>query len=185
MARTESPREALARLERRASDAEAEAFFDSLPAIASTRMFGRWRGAELATGHPLSGRLASYGWQGKEMLDLENVHPLVFATPSGERFYVDPRKLPLELAPHVPALPATIAQKALALSRPLLATKEPRARLRDTVFRGVTSATMIYDHLPIQDIFRKIDDDTVLGAMDRRGEHERFYFVLRRERFVP
>ena len=37
-----------------------------------------------------------------------------------------------------------------------------------TEYRGVVSATMIYDSLPIIDIFRKVDDDTVLGAMDLR-----------------
>ena len=50
--------------------------------------------------------------------------------------------------------------------------------------RGVSTATMIYDALPIHDVFRKVDDDTVLGLMDLRGLPQPFFFVLRRERAV-
>jgi len=37
---------------------------------------------------------------------------------------------------------------------PLLATRRPRARLRPVEYRGVTSAAMSYDQLPIIDVFR-------------------------------
>ena len=47
--------------------------------------------------------------------------------------------------------------------------------------RGVVSATMIYDALPICDVFRKVDDDTVLGLMDYRAFDKPFFFVLRRD----
>ena len=50
-----------------------------------------------------------------------------------------------------------------------------------TEYRGVVSATMIYDSLPINDIFRKVDDDTVLGVMDLRFTPQPFFFILRRE----
>jgi hypothetical protein len=40
---------------------------------------------------------------------------------------------------------------------------------------------MIYDSLPINDIFRKVDDHTVLGVMDVRFTPQPFFFVLRRE----
>ena len=63
----------------------------------------------------------------------------------------------------------------------MLQTEEPKARLRMTEYRGVVSATMIYDSLPINDIFRKVDDDTVLGVMDLRFTPQPFFFVLRRE----
>jgi hypothetical protein len=63
----------------------------------------------------------------------------------------------------------------------LLRTEQPKARLRMTEYRGVVSATMIYDSLPINDIFRKVNDDTVLGVMDLRFIPQPFFFVLRRE----
>lgn len=41
---------------------------------------------------------------------------------------------------------------------------------------------MIYDHLPIQDAFRRADAETLVGVMDRRGDERPFWFVLRRVR---
>ncbi|MCP1660687.1 DUF4334 domain-containing protein [Neisseria perflava] len=40
------------------------------------------------------------------------------------------------------------------------------ASLQMVEFRGVVSATMIYDGAPIFDHFRKVDDNTVMGVMD-------------------
>jgi hypothetical protein len=47
--------------------------------------------------------------------------------------------------------------------------------------RGMTSATMIYDHWPILDTFRRVNHDTLLGVMDLRGMAQPFFFVLRRD----
>jgi hypothetical protein len=47
--------------------------------------------------------------------------------------------------------------------------------------RGVASAAMLYDHLPIVDIFRRLDEHTLLGVMDARGISQPFFFILRRE----
>lgn len=46
--------------------------------------------------------------------------------------------------------------------------------------RGVTTAVMIYDHLPIIDCFRRLDGRTMLGLMDMRGAAP-FFFQLERE----
>ena len=40
---------------------------------------------------------------------------------------------------------------------------------------------MIYDQLPINDVFRLLGDDRVLGAMDLRGSAKPYFFVLRRD----
>ncbi|MEL6382734.1 MAG: DUF4334 domain-containing protein, partial [Cyanobacteria bacterium J06626_18] len=42
------------------------------------------------------------------------------------------------------------------------------------------SATMVYDYLPINDTFRKIDDNTVLGIMDLKNSPQPFFFTLKR-----
>ena len=67
------------------------------------------------------------------------------------------------------------------MAKPVLGTTSPKARLRSTRYRGVDSATMIYDQLPINDVFRGLDDDTVLGAMDLRGSPAPYFFVLVRD----
>ena len=45
--------------------------------------------------------------------------------------------------------------------RPLLTTRRPRGRLRDVRYRGVLSAALVYDDLPVIDSFRAVDEDTV------------------------
>ena len=48
------------------------------------------------------------------------------------------------------------------------------------VSRACPTATMIYDHLPIHDVFRRVDASTLVGLMDQRGAPAPFFFLLRR-----
>ena len=41
---------------------------------------------------------------------------------------------------------------------------------------------MIYDRQPIIDVFRRVDDVTLLGVMDLRGMSQPYFFVLTRGR---
>lgn len=54
------------------------------------------------------------------------------------------------------------------------------ARLRMVGYRGVVTATMLYDDHPVLDHFRALGDGAVLGLMDRKGEDAPLAFVLRR-----
>lgn len=54
------------------------------------------------------------------------------------------------------------------------------AALRRVEYRGVVTATMVYDKHAIFDHFRRVNADTVLGVMDRKGEAPALYFWLRR-----
>jgi hypothetical protein len=56
------------------------------------------------------------------------------------------------------------------------------ASLRRVEYRGVVTATMVYDKHPIFDHFRQVDERTVLGVMDRKGADMPLYFYLRRRR---
>jgi hypothetical protein len=172
----------LAKLQEGCTTEQALAFFDELPAVRSAEMFGRWRGSEVPTGNPFDGLLTASGWYGKQFDDPETVHPLLFTEPGGGIFAVDPRKIPIGLASRVPAKGVELGRKLLGVLEPALRTKEPRARLRELEYRGKVGAAMIYDHLPIIDIFRKVDDDALLGVMDRRGDDNLYFFALRRDR---
>jgi hypothetical protein len=177
-----TPLEQLRALETRASTDEALAFFDALPPVRVMEMFGSWRGSGLRTGHPLDGLLEIFGWHGKRFEGPEDVHPLVFDGPDGSVFSINPSLIPLGLAVrHPKAVRHPIVSGLCRLLRFAVRTKKPRARLRMTEYRGVVSATMIYDALPINDVFRKVDDNTVVGAMDFRLIRQPFFFVLRRE----
>jgi hypothetical protein len=161
---------------------EALAFFDGLPAVTADEMLGRWRGTGLPTGSPLDGLLEGLGWYGKEFLDDEAVHPLLFADRGGEPRPVDPAMLPVSvLRDYAGFLNVWPVRRAFATVRPLLYTRRPRARLRTVEHRGVVTAAMVYDALPIIDVFRRVGDDVRLGAMDMRGLPSPFLFVLRRD----
>ncbi|WP_211232471.1 DUF4334 domain-containing protein [Thermocrispum municipale] len=160
---------------------QALALFDDLPTVRSTELTGRWKGAELPTGHPMDGLLTASGWYGKQFDGPEDVHPLLFSA-DGEVFAVDPRKLPVGVADRLPLGAVDRVRKALPVLRPALRTRKPRARLRDVEYRGKVSAAMVYDHLPIIDNFRRVDEDTLLGAMDQRGAEQPYFFLLYRER---
>lgn len=165
-----------------ASPDEALAVFDALDAVPPEGMLGRWRGSGLPTGSPLDGLLEAYGWYGKEFRGAEAVHPLLFATRSGPR-PVDPTFVPIGLLRDHPALARSrAARTAFRLARPLLTTSRPRARLRSVEHSGVVTAAMVYDALPIVDVFRAVAADVRLGLMDLRGLAGPFFFVLRRER---
>lgn len=166
-----------------ASCNEALGFFDALPAVPLSQMVGRWKGEGLPTGHPMDGLLEALSWYGKEFVDADRVHPLLFSGKGGI-VAVDPARIPLQLALRLTQrgrLFRGLSRAGFSLVRPLLATKRPGARLRRMEHRGVTTATMIYDALPIHDVFRRVDEDTVLGLMELRGLPQPFFFVLRRE----
>jgi hypothetical protein len=74
-----------------------------------------------------------------------------------------------------------LVRQAFGGVRPLMYTDKPKARLRTVEHRGVVTAAMIYDALPIIDVFRRVDDDTMLGLMDLRGLPQPFFFLLRRD----
>ncbi|QSQ26423.1 DUF4334 domain-containing protein [Pyxidicoccus parkwayensis] len=155
----------------RISPQDALVLFDSLPTVDLAFMRGTWKGSELRTGHALDGVLGATGWYGKQFLDEERVHPLLFFTVDRSAvFPVDPKKWP-----------SPSRQGAVGQYRADVETDTYKARLRLTEFRGKVSATMVYDDRPILDVFRKVDDNTVLGAMDARGMPQPYFFVLRRD----
>jgi hypothetical protein len=162
---------------------EALAFYDSLAPVGVDDLIGSWRGEGLPAGHPFDGLLETLGWHGKRFDAPDSAHPLIFNAGAGRRVSVNPGFMPASAMARFPRLlHAPWAARLFSVIRPLLATRKPKARLRLTQYRGVVTATMCYDALPINDAFRKVDDDTLVGAMDLRGLDTPFLFVLRRER---
>jgi hypothetical protein len=167
-----------------ASPAEALEIFDSLDTVDVSELIGAWRGESFPTGHPLDHALEAYHWYGKRFENAEQVHPLVFKTIGGGTTNVNPLwALPIvQWLNRLPIPKSKAGGRIFQLGVGLVSTKRSCARLRLTHYRGKVSATMIYDTLPINDIFRKINDNTVLGLMDLKGVNQPFFFVLHRDR---
>lgn len=164
---------------------EALEFFDSLEAVESDFMKGLWKGSEMPSGHPMDGLLTLVPWYGKRFVNAENVHPLVMIDKQKRLYSVNPDLL-LKFAEMSVKLKMRSEMKNAHIFDGFLkifTTKKSKARLREVKFRGVMTAAMIYDNLKIIDIFRKVDENTVLGVMDFKGRmHETYYFfVLRRK----
>ena len=162
---------------------KALAYYDGLEPVTVECMLGNWRGEGFETDHPMDGLLKAYHWHGKRFVSAENVDPLLITTLKGNRTRLNPRfmspMLGLMIRYKLPK--CHILGKLFQLVLPLLSTSRSKASLRTTEFRGVSTATMSYDDLPINDVFRKVDENTVLGIMDSKGMTQPFFFVLRRE----
>jgi len=163
------------------TETEALALFDELEPVDSDFMMGRWQGSEFPTGHPMDGLLAASDWYGKEFVDPDTVHPLLFLDNSGQIIKIAPNPLFMNLALNIQIPRNDVLKPIYTFLNSLQKTDKSQARLRMVDYRGKTSATMIYDYLPIHDVFRKIDDRTVLGLMDYKASKRPYFFQLRRE----
>lgn len=164
---------------------EALEIFDAAEAIDPAFMIGTWHGDEVPTGHPMDGLLAASGWWGKRFVDAETVHPLLFPTKDNTGLWALNPALAFGGLGVTSKLPLSLpVSRVIAALRPVLQTRSAKARLRTTRYRGTDTATMIYDQLPINDVFRKLSDVAVIGAMDLRGSQP-YFFVLRRDNSLP
>jgi hypothetical protein len=164
----------------RLTQQQALELFDSLASVKPDELRGLWRGQEVFTGHPLEGLLSTCSWYGKRFDDSEHVFPMLFATPRGSIFCANPARMPLSAG--LNSLPKPLVRLLFRCAYPYVVTRASGARLRTIEFRGVVSACMIYDRLAVVDIFRRMDDDSLLAIMDLKGDRsdKTFFFRLYR-----
>jgi hypothetical protein len=159
--------------------------FDALEPVNLDFMLGRWQGSELHTSHPMDGLLEASNWYGKEFINPENVHPLLFLDNQKKIIKVAPNPIAMNWVLKFPVIKNDFLKPLLMLTNSLLKTEKSQARLRMMEYREKVSATMIYDYLPINDSFRKVDENTVLGIMDFKNLPQPFFFVLNRSSQFP
>jgi hypothetical protein len=159
---------------------EALKLFDELDTVDLEFMIGRWKGAGLHTDHPMDGLLEATNWYGKEFITPDCVHPLLFLDNNDRIFKVAPNLMGMNLALRFPIAKSKAIEPLLNFMVSTFKTEKSQARIRMMEHRQKISATMIYDTLPIHDIFRKIDDNTVLGLMDFKRMEQPFFFLLNR-----
>ncbi len=156
-------------------------FFDTLEEADINMMQGSWIGGQIYAGnHPLADLFDIVGWRGKEFVDENNVHPLVFNGRKGDIFKVNP-----DIVPYVfpyKLIPNLFLKLFVFLAKPLISTKKSKAVIRMIEDRGVITCAMMYDNKQIIDIFRKVDNNTVMGYMYIKNlNSDTFFFSLCRE----
>lgn len=159
---------------------DALSYFESLEVVSIEFMIGTWRGTSFDTGHHWDGLLEKYHWHGKQFVDANNVHPLIFKNVFGRLVAVNPVFVPLPLL-RFKIFHSFFFGKVFQISIFIFATHKSSARLRMIEYKGKISAAMIYDRQPIIDYFRKIDDNKVLGMMDYKEMPQPYFFILERE----
>jgi hypothetical protein len=162
------------------STEEALKLFDELDPVSLEFMIGQWRGYGLHTNHPIDGLLEAFNWYGKEFVDSDHVHPLLFLDHNHQVFKLATNPILMDLVVFLNFPKNQFLQLLFHGSHFLFKTETSQARLRMLEYRDQVSATMIYDYLPIHDTFRKIDNNTVLGLMDCKPVKQPFFFILKR-----
>jgi len=123
-------------------------------------------------------------WYGKEFVSNDHIHPLLFLDKNNNIFKVTPNPMAMKLALRFPVHKIKVLKPLFSLLTLLSKTEASRARIRMMEYRQKNSATMIYDNLPIHDVFRKINDNTVLGLMDCKYISNPFFFILERDNAI-
>lgn len=164
------------------STEDSFALFDALETVTIEDMMGMWHGSGFQTGHTMDGALETFNWYGKKFEDADNVHPLVFKSFGKTLFKVNPSLMPVRLATLIPSTSLWPLKYLFLLVRFLFQTSKSKARVRRIEFRGQLTAAMIYDNLPIHDVFKKVNQNTLFGCMDYKGMKQPFFFVLERDK---
>lgn len=155
--------------------------FDALEPVDPKEMIGLWTGKSVPSGHPFDGVLENLGWFGKRFTADLRADALLFRAGGQRLIPVDPAWIPLGMALRFHRLGRTRAAGNLfSYLVGGLRAKGPVASLRTLPFRGVSSAAMIYDALPITDHFRRLDHDRLMGAMTITKDERIYFFELER-----
>ncbi|MGB3135346.1 MAG: DUF4334 domain-containing protein [Nodosilinea sp.] len=168
-------------LSKQATTESALQIFDALEPVSLAFMIGRWRGSEISSHHPMDGLLEASHWYGKEFIDPETVHPLLFLDSQNRIFKVAPNLVAMKMGLSMPFFKHDLMRPVIRLMASMSRTESSQARLRMMEYRDRVGATMIYDNLPINDSFRKVDDNTVIGVMDFKPVPQPFFFILQRD----
>lgn len=140
----------------RAAPDDLDALWAELEPVTVEEILGPWRGGDFTTGHVASTVLEQVRWHGKRFDGPLDAKPLICRGDDGE------------------------------LYSNLKAGGGGEASLWPVAFRGETTATMVYDRMPVFDHFKKVDDDTLMGIMNGKlesafGVSDLYYFWLERD----
>jgi hypothetical protein len=139
-----------------ADPVDLDALWAELSPVTVDEILGSWRGGDFSTGHIASTVLEKVRWHGKRFDGPLDAKPLICRGEDGE------------------------------LNSNLAAGGGGEASLWPIEFRDETTATMVYDAMPVFDHFKRVDADTLMGIMNGKlesafGVKDLYYFWLERD----
>jgi hypothetical protein len=155
------------------TQADLAVVFDNLNPVTIDMLIGTWK-VDPSYGETPGGKmLIESGWWGARFVDAETVDPLLYPEPDGNGvFAADLRSVLAVLSTGERDIPAM---------RREVETSAPIGRLRMVEYRGVPTATLVYDQVPVLDYLRAIDSDTIVAAVEHRDRvNQPDYALLRR-----
>lgn len=150
---------------------ELLALFDQLKPISFETLKGEWTGGWFETGHPAGRWMKEIRWVGAAFRSPHDIDPIIARGDDGKKKVLD--EWGHAKVSRFPAHPHLFAESEL--------TNAP-IQLFEAKFRGLVSAVVVYDKHPIVDYFRSVNDDFVMGLMERtewRDSGLSFFYLLR------
>ncbi|MEV6235667.1 DUF4334 domain-containing protein [Lentzea sp. NPDC051838] len=124
----------------RIDPAELDDVWAALEPVSVEDVLGEWKGTMFETGHAALALMEGITWYGKRLHSATNAQPFVCVDSEGS-LYSDTTR-----------------------------TGGGEASLWMIEYRGETTASMVYDALPIVDHFKRVDETTLLGVMNGKPE---------------
>jgi hypothetical protein len=156
----------LTKAERVLTETEVEEVFNQLPAVSPEAMIGKWTGGSFNTGHPTHKQLEDYKWAGKDFHSINEVDPIMLWDDQGNRTRYTEF--------------GTARVRTEIDCQTFCVKRSSMLQIREVKFRGVVTAAMIYDKIPIIDYFHHVSEGVVMGAMDNKDllNDGTYYFIL-------
>ena len=160
------------------SASQVYAFFDTLPPVELDFMVGRWRAAAVPTNNLQDGNLAVLDFYGKRFHGAGNnyeVDPLFCWSGDNLVMLASPPYFTMKTNPYmVPSTSTPFRREVFHKINQLTVlkcctTKKPQAHTMIAEHRGVYTTAMVYDELPMLDVFRKVDENTILLVFILKG----------------
>lgn len=145
------------------------AVFDTLGPVTMSMLAGSWRADPSYSETPGGALLIRGGWWGARFTDTESVDPLLFPDAAGRGVFA------ADLVKVLTLLSSGVED--ISTRRRDVETTAPIGRVRMVEYRGLVSAALIYDQVPVLDYLRAVDQDTIVAAVEGRGMADQPAFV--------
>jgi len=150
---------------------QINAFFDQLPPVELEFMVGTWRYANVPSNNRQDYLLEMIDFHGKRFYGADTNYQVdpVICWSGGKLIRVG--SMPYWLFKRIPETTPSREQpvRRAILHKynqccvlPFSQTKEPHAHNMIVEHRGVCTTAMVYDHMPMVDVFKKVDDNTIM-----------------------